>query len=146
MKCSKCFVLILGLLVVLRSQERKLFWDGHDWLLVDKVSADTPELNFWIKTAYLCGLFDSKLFYQLRAQELNSTLPDSLFNDLLVPTASKRLIAAIDMFYRDPAQRYLPLPNVLVAVFMTLNGYPEEEVKTYLARSRRWINSLQSGR
>lgn len=140
-------VFLLSLLwAALSGQEHKLFWDGNDWQRIEKISAEYPEFTFWIKSAYLSGLFDSKLFYQLKTQVIAPALADSVFRDLVTPTSARRLIAGIDMLYRDPANLYLPLPNALITALMYQQGYPQTEIDAYIAKSKKWLNALQSGR
>ncbi len=143
-KSSRILVLLF-LCSALLAQERKIFWDGNDWLAIDKISAQNPELNFWIKSAYLSGLFDGKLFYKIKAFQISPTLSDSVFNDLVTPAPSKRLIAGIDMLYRDPANRYLPLPNALIATLMFQEEFSPAEIQNYINNSKKWINTLQFG-
>jgi len=124
------------------AQEKKLFWDGNDWVAIDRVTAQNPEFNFWVKNAYLSGMFDSRLFYRIKALELQRDLADSLFNDLLAPTSSRRLIQGLDAFYRDLPNRYLPVPCALIAALMIQNDVPAAEINRYIENSKRWINDL----
>lgn len=139
---KKWGLILLSWWVLANAQETKLFWDGDDWTAIDKVSAQYPEYNFQIKNAYLSGLFDSKLFYQLRSRTLNPALSDSVFKDLLEPVGSQRLIQGIDAFYRDPARRYLPLPTAIVATLMIQNELPAADIERYIQASKKWINEL----
>lgn len=134
-------ILLIGFALA-TAQETKLFWDGDDWTAIDKVTAQYPEYTFKIKNAYLSGLFDSKLFYQIRTRALNPALSDSVFKDLLEPAGSQRLIQGIDAFYRDPARRYLPLPTAIIATIMIQNERPADEIERYILASKKWINEL----
>lgn len=145
MKKVKLLTMVLILIGISIAQDRKLFWDGTDWLAIERIAAAKPELIHWIKSAYLSGLFDAKLFYQLKAHPLSATLTDSIFADLLQPAPAKSLIAAIDMIYRDPANSYLPIPNAVIAAGMFQRNYSRAEIEDYLARSKKWINAMQYG-
>ncbi|MFH1213813.1 MAG: hypothetical protein V1681_06975 [Candidatus Neomarinimicrobiota bacterium] len=134
--------ILLTWVVLMNAQETKLFWDGDDWTAIDKVTAQYPEYNFRIKNAYLSGLFDGKLFYQLRTRALRPALADTIFKDLLEPAGSQRLIQGLDQFYRDPARRYLPLPLAVIATIMMQNDYPQTETDQYILAGKRWINEL----
>ena len=120
----KSLVLILCLAFCTKAfpQEKKLFWDGYDWIKVNEITKEYPEYAFWIKSGYLSGLFDGKLFYQLKAIELNNSFSDTLFNDLIKPTNYRSLIAGLDMFYNDAAKRYIPIPLGLIATIMIQQG------------------------
>lgn len=145
MKYIKLLAMVLIILNLSAAQEHKLFWDGTDWLAIERISAEQPELIYWIKSAYLSGLFDSKLFYQLKANSVSPAWTDSVFEDLLKPAPAKRLIATIDMIYRDPANSYLPLPNAIVAASMYHQNFSQAEIGDYIARSKKWINTVQYG-
>jgi len=133
---------LMTALNLISAQETKLFWDGNDWTAIDKVAAQYPEYIFQIKNAYLSGLFDSKLFYHLRARAMNPALADSVFKDLLEPAGSQRLIQGLDAFYRDQIHRYLPVPAALIATIMIQNERPAADIERYIQNSKKWINEL----
>jgi len=142
MKKLRLVTVLVGGFLLTHAQETKLFWDGNDWIAIDKVAAQSPEYIFQIKNAYLSGLFDSKLFYQLRTRALSPALSDSIFKDLLEPAGSQRLIQGINEFYRDPARRYLPLPTAIIATIMIQTERSTAEIEQYIQASKIWINEL----
>ena len=123
-------------------QERKLFWDGYDWAAVDKITREYPEYNVWIKSAYLSGLFDGKMFYKLKAMPLNNSVIDTLFTDLIEPSSVRSLIGGLDMFYQDISSEYIPIPLALIATIMIQNDYPKSEVDKFIFESKKWINEI----
>lgn len=137
-----CFVMIAACLGTVQAQERKLFWDGYDWRKVDRICHEYPEYSYWIKSAYLSGLFDGKLYYQLKVRDAGLASADSVFADLLTPDNLRSLIAGLDHFYEDNTIRYIPIPAALIATVMTQQHYPPEEVEAYLWQARDWINDL----
>lgn len=142
MKRGIFFILLLASLGTIQAQERKLFWDGYDWRKVDYICREYPEYKYWIKSAYLSGLFDSKLFYQLKFRDAGPECGDSLFSDLLEPDNMRSLIAGLDSFYEDNTIRYIPIPCALIATVMMRQNYPQTEIDAYLWQSRDWINDL----
>lgn len=136
------FGLILLWVGTIQAQERKLFWDGYDWRKVDQICQEYPEYKYWIKSAYLSGLFDSKLFYQLKFRDVDLAGADSVFRDLLVPDNLRSLIAGLDHFYEDNTIRYIPIPSALIATLMMQQHYPQAEIDRYLWQARDWINEL----
>lgn len=142
MKKFRLFALLFSWFLTIPAQETKLFWDGDDWVAIDRITAQYPEYTFQIKNAYLSGLFDSKLFYQLRARAWSPTFSDSIFKDYLEPAGSRRLIQGLDAFYRDEARRYLPIPTALIASIMIQNERPADEIEQYILASKKWINEL----
>jgi len=142
MKKMVFIVLLFVGIWTIQAQEHKLFWDGYDWRKVDHVCREYPEYKYWIKSAYLSGLFDTKLFYQLTFRNAGSVCSDSVFSDLLEPDNIRSLIAGLDGFYEDNTIRYIPIPNALIATIMMQQNYPQAEIDTYLQQSMDWINEL----
>jgi len=139
---KKLVFILLVWWILINAQDTKLFWDGDDWMRIDQITAQYPDYNFQIKNAYLSGLFDSKLFYQLQARQIDKKLADQIFKDQLEPGESRRLIEGVDAFYRDPAHRYLPLPSALIVTIMIQYELPSSEIERYIVDSKKWINEL----
>ena len=142
MKKTGLILLLIMFGFRLQAQERKLFWDGYDWLKIDQICREYPEYKYWVKSAYLSGIFDVKLYYRLKFRDAASVCSDSVFNDLLEPDNMRSLIAGLDAFYEDNTIRYLPIPVALIATIMVQQNFPREEVDAYLWQSRDWINQL----
>ena len=117
-------------------QERKILWDGYDWAAVDKITREYPEYNVWIKSAYLSGLFDGKMFYKLKAMPLHNSVIDTLFTDLIEPSSVRSLIEGLDMFYQDISNEYIPIPLALIATIMIQNDCSKSEVDKFIHASR----------
>ncbi|MBL7135617.1 MAG: hypothetical protein ISS81_03365 [Candidatus Marinimicrobia bacterium] len=128
--------------IQLFAQEKKLFWDGYDWAAVDKITREYPEYNVWIKSAYLSGLFDGKMFYKLKAMPMNNSVIDTLFTDLIEPSSVRSLIGGLDMFYQDMSSEYIPIPLALIATIMIQNDYSKSEVDKFILESKKWINEI----
>jgi hypothetical protein len=142
MKKAIIGLILMLMLVQLKAQERKLFWDGYDWQKIDYVTREYPEYRYWIKSAYLSGLFDAKLFYQVKAMSFAKSCPDSVFTDLIEPAEMRSLITGLDSFYQDNTLKYLPLPSALIATIMIQLNRPTDEVNKYIRDSQKWINEL----
>jgi hypothetical protein len=142
MKKAIIGLILMLMLVQLKAQERKLFWDGYDWQKIDYVTREYPEYRYWIKSAYLSGLFDAKLFYQVKAMNFAKSCPDSVFTDLIEPAEMRSLITGLDSFYQDNTLKYLPLPSALIATIMIQLNCPTDEVNKYIRDSQKWINEL----
>jgi len=142
MKKAVIGLIMMLVLVQLKAQERKLFWDGYDWQKIDYVTREYPEYRYWIKSAYLSGLFDAKLFYRVKAMNFAQSCPDSVFSDLIEPAEMRSLIAGLDSFYQDNTVKYLPLPNALIATMMIQMNRPSDEINQYIRDSQKWINEL----
>jgi len=139
---KKIVLLMMILAGISLSQEKKLFWDGYDWHKIAKITAERPEYAFWIKSAYLNGLYDSKSYYRLNFAGTPCAACDSLFNDWLQPTNNRRMIAGLDMFYEDVSHRYLPIPLAAMATVMIQLGRSKSEIDQFVKKSKQWINEL----
>ncbi len=139
-------IILVGLVLIcfsrIQAQERKLFWDGDDWRKIDHVCRENPEYIYWVKSAYLSGLFDSKNYYQLNLRDHDTAMADSVFADMIVPDDLRFLIAGLDAFYKDSAIRYLPIPLALIATKMSQQDYSKDEIETYIKECQDWINHL----
>lgn len=109
---------------------------------MDKITREYPEYNVWIKSAYLSGLFDGKMFYKLKAMPMNNSVIDTLFTDLIEPSSVRSLIGGLDMFYQDISSEYIPIPLALIATIMIQNDYSKSEVDKFILESKKWINEI----
>lgn len=142
MKRLSCWLVVFVLFLNGTAQEKKVFWDGYDWVSVTKVTREYPEYAVWIKSAYLSGLLDGKLFYEMKAVAVNSRMADSIFTDLIRSAPSRELIEGLDEFYRDETRKYVPIPSALIATRMLQLNYSEKEVDQFIRESKKWINDL----
>ena len=60
-------------------RDNKLLWDGTDWKFISKRSASNPESIYRIKSAYINGLLDGRLYYYLKAWGENQGVGDKIF-------------------------------------------------------------------
>lgn len=144
MNTKLLFVMLVALSFSTLAQDKKYFWDGADWNKIDRITREYPEYNYWIKSAYLSGLLDGKFYYQLRVRETISVAVDTLFDDLIEAGDLRPMIAGLDAFYRDPAHRYIPIPNALIATNLIQAGQPQEVIESYIKESKTWINRLDN--
>jgi hypothetical protein len=130
------------LLSTLTAQQGKLFWDGHNWRDVDRLTQEYPEFRLPIKRAYVRGLLNDKLYHYLQAWSADTVMADTLFRDYLGRFAIDQLIRGTDQFYQDPANLYLPVISALVITSLGAMGFPDSVVSDYAQASRDWINEL----
>lgn len=139
-------IILTSLLAVsgISAQIPKLFWDGTDWQRMGDLAREYPEFELPLKRAYVVGLLDSKYYYFLQAQALDSTLAATIFRDYLSTFGVEALIRGTDEFYRDPANVYLPVMSAMAITSLRSLGLPDSVVTDFTAASRDWINRLTS--
>ena len=131
------------LLVSLNSQENKIFWDGRDWVMLDEEGAGFPEFTYLAKAAYVNGLLDGRLYDYLKTWPADQALADSLFSDELSDyLRTSEIVRALDNFYSDRLNRYIPVSSAVVYVNMQAQRQPMEVLEAYKEKSKEWINTL----
>ena len=140
--------LILSLLLISQifsqvlEKKNKLLWDGTDWKYISKKSSFQDNSVFRIKSAYINGLLDGRLYYYLKAWGENQSFADSLYSDRIDYMTPKETIRQIDRFYDDPIMDYVPIISALVIVHMQAEQIPKNIVDSYINQTKFWINEL----
>ena len=123
-------------------RDNKLLWDGADWKFISKRSASNPESIYRIKSAYINGLLDGRLYYYLKAWGENQSFADSLYADRVDYMTPKETIRQIDRFYQDPLMDYVPVISALIIVHMQVEQTSKRIVDQYIYQTKLWINNL----
>jgi len=125
-----------------RARENKLFWDGRDWNQVLKSVDYNSNACFKVKTAYLNGALDGRLYSYLKIWKKDQVLADDTFSETVDYLSNQELIKNIDYFYQDPLNSYVPIPSAILIVNMYAERVPIENIDSYIESTRRWINNL----
>ena len=137
------FLLALSLHFGLWAQSHKLFWDGNDWLKISEKTAGFPEYTFFVKSAYLNGLQDGRLYDYYKLWPADSVLvTEHLKPELEDYLSTAELVRVLDNYYKEPLNRYIPIASAILIVNMTAQGQSASVVDEYARRSKDWINSL----
>ena len=123
-------------------KENKLFWDGRDWTRISKSVEYDLDLAFRVKTAYLHGALDGRLYSYLKTWNKNNDLADEVFSETVDYLSNRELIKNIDYFYKDPLNRYIPVPSAILIANMYAERVPIQNIDLYIESTRRWINDL----
>lgn len=130
---------ILGLV----AQENKLFWDGTDWNRLSRQTAGFPEYTHLVKSAYVNGIMDGRLYDYFKSWKADSSLADSVIGREIVDyLRTSEMIRSLDNFYTDPLNRYIPVPSAIIIVTMVAEGQSREMIEAYTGKSKEWINNL----
>ncbi len=138
----RSLIFTAALMTVLSAQSPKLFWDGNNWLEMDRLTREYPEFRLPMKRAYVRGLLNGRLYDYLQARTADAALADSIFRDYLSRFTLDEIIRGTDQFYQDPANRYLPVVSALVITSLGAMGFPDSVVADYTQACRDWINHL----
>ena len=123
-------------------KKNKLLWDGTDWKYVSKRSSFEEDAVFRIKSAYINGLLDGRLYYYLKSWGENQSFADSLYSDRIDYMTPKETIRQIDRFYNNPIMDYVPVISALVIVHMQAEQMPMKVIDKYIDETKFWINQL----
>ncbi|NOZ74696.1 MAG: hypothetical protein GXO90_04875 [FCB group bacterium] len=137
------FGLVLLMQPVFGQHVNRLFWDGSDWNRVTKLVDFNPHLEYTVKSAYVNGVLDGRLYYYLKTWAAESGLADSLYGETVDYLTTREVVRSLDEFYKDPANNYLPVPSAIVIANMYARQVPVRVIDNYIKQSRYWINELQ---
>ena len=62
-------------------KQNKLLWDGSDWKQISNRADVDTESAYRIKSAYLNGVLDGRLYYYLKAWGEKQAFADSIYGD-----------------------------------------------------------------
>ena len=127
---------------VCHAQENRLFWDGRDWNKVAKSVNYNDQITFKMKTAYLHGALDGRLYGYLKTWAKDQRLADDVFGETVDYLSNRELVKNIDYFYQDPLNSYIPVPAAILIANMYAEQVPIQAIETYIDLTRRWINDL----
>ena len=135
-------VLIFMYTVTLFSQENRLFWDGREWNNIRKTSNYNDALEYKIKSTYINGVLDGRLYGYLKTWSKNATLANESFGESVDYLSVREIITSLNHFYEDPLNSYIPIPSAIVIANLYGQRVPIDIIEKYIKDSRDWVNSL----
>ena len=123
-------------------RQNKLLWDGTDWDNIQKQVNQDIEMTFRIKSSYLSGVLDGRLYYYLKAWGARQAFADSLYGDRVDYMTRRETIRQLDRFYENPMMDYVPVVSAVIIVHMQAEQVPKRIVDRYVDQTKRWINQL----
>ena len=123
-------------------RQNKLLWDGTDWDNIQKQVNQNIEMTFRIKSSYLSGVLDGRLYYYLKAWGERQAFADSLYGDRVDYMTRRETIRQLDRFYENPMMDYVPVVSAVIIVHMQAEQVPKRIVDRYVDQTKRWINQL----
>ena len=133
---------ISSLLSQVLEKQNKLLWDGTDWNSIER-KADLSEKSVYrIKSAYLNGLLDGRLYYYLKAWGEKQAFADSIYGDRVDYMTTRETIRQLDQFYQDNLMSYVPVVSAIIIVHMHAEQIPKKIINDYVDQTKFWINQI----
>jgi hypothetical protein len=142
----KIFISIIILTTLIHAQvlekQNKLLWDGTDWHNISKTVNHNSELTNKIKSSYLSGILDGRLYYYLKAWGEKQSFSDSLYGDRIDYMTRRETIRQLDRFYEDPLMSYVPVVSAVIIVHMQTEQISKKVINGYIEQTKFWINQI----
>ena len=135
------YIIILAFSCLL-AKENQIFWDGRDWNKINKSADFNENHEYKIKSAYINGVLDGRLYGYLKTWNENSSLANEVFGESVDYLTVREVIKNLNYFYEDPLNSYIPVPSAIIIANMYGRRLPLSLIEQYTKDSREWINSL----
>ena len=141
-KILSIFILSSLLFCQVIEKQNKLLWDGSDWKEISKQTYGNSESIYRIKSAYLNGVLDGRLYYYLKAWGEKQAFADSLYGDRVDYMTPRETIRQLDQFYKDNLMDYVPVVSAIIIVHMHAEQIPKKLINDYVDQTKFWINQI----
>ena len=139
---SKSIILIILFISVLNAQENRLFWDGREWNKIRKNVKYDNSLEYKLKSTYVNGVLDGRLYGYLKTWSKNAVLANEVFGESVDYLSVREIIKNLNYFYEDPLNSYIPIPSAIIIANLYGQRVPIDIIQKYIQDSRDWVNSL----
>ena len=134
--------LIFFCVLILNAQENRIFWDGREWNNIRKNANYDNTLEYKIKSTYVNGVLDGRLYGYLKTWSKNATLANEVFGESVDYLSVREIINNLNYFYEDPLNSYIPIPSAIIIANLYGQRIPINIIEKYIQDSRDWVNSL----
>ena len=135
-------IFIILYMTISFGQENRLFWDGREWNDIRKTSNYDDLLEYKLKSTYINGVLDGRLYGYLKTWSKNATLANETFGESVDYLSVREIIKNLNHFYEDPLNSYIPIPSAIVIANLYGQRVPIDIIEKYIKDSREWVNSL----
>ena len=142
MKIIITLILSANLFSQVLEKTNKLLWDGTDWNNIEKRASGGTKSIYQIKSAYISGLLDGRLYYYLKAWAEDRQFADNLYSDKLDYLTNRETIRQLDRFYSDILMTYVPVVSAIIIVHMEAEQVSKKTIDLYIDQTKFWINQL----
>ena len=134
--------LMVFCVIILNAQENRIFWDGPDWNNIRKSANYDNTLEYKIKSTYVNGVLDGRLYGYLKTWSKNAILANEVFGESVDYLSVREVIKNLNYFYEDPLNSYIPIPSAIIIANLYGQRVPINIIEKYIQDSRDWVNSL----
>ena len=138
----KFIIYIILYMTISFAQENRLFWDGREWNNIRKTSNYDDLLEYKLKSIYINGVLDGRLYGYLKTWSKNAILANETFGESVDYLSVREVIKSLNHFYEDPLNSYIPIPSAIVIANLYGQRVPIDIIEKYIKDSRDWVNSL----
>ena len=132
----------ISILSICSSQENRLFWDGREWNSIRAKVNFIDETEYKIKSTYIHGVLDGRLYGYLKTWSQNPMLANEVFGEQVDYLTIRETVKSLNHFYEDPLNSYIPIPSAIVIANLYGKRVPINVIEKYIQDSRDWVNSL----
>tara|TARA_Y100001970_G_scaffold251435_1_gene324220 strand:- start:96 stop:587 length:492 start_codon:yes stop_codon:yes gene_type:complete len=142
MAFNKIIIILIFYVVSINAQENRIFWDGREWNNIRKNANYDNNLEYKIKSTYVNGVLDGRLYGYLKTWSENATLANEVFGENVDYLSVREVIKNLNYFYEDPLNSYIPIPSAIIIANLYGQRVPLNIIEKYIQDSRDWVNSL----
>ena len=139
---KKIIILSILILSICLPQENRLFWDGREWNSIRKNVNFIDEIEYKMKSTYINGVLDGRLYGYLKTWSENAMLANEVFGEQVDYLTVRETVKSLNHFYEDPLNSYIPIPSAIVIANLYGKRVPINVIEKYIQNSRDWVNSL----
>jgi len=136
------FILTTFISSQILEKQNKLLWDGTDWVNIAKTVDHNYEMSSKVKSAYLSGVLDGRLYYYLKVWGEQQSFADSLYGDRIDYLTRRETLRQLDRFYKDPLMHYVPIVSAVIIVHMQTEQVSKKVINLYVDQTKYWINQI----
>ena len=117
------FIIIFIILIMATAfcQENRLFWDGREWNNIRKTTNYNDVLEYKLKSTYINGVLDGRLYGYLKTWSKNAMLANDTFGENVDYLSVREVIKSLNHFYEDPLNSYIPIPSAIIIANLVLD-------------------------
>ena len=128
----KFIIYIILYMTISFAQENRLFWDGREWNNIRKTSNYDDLLEYKLKSIYINGVLDGRLYGYLKTWSKNAIIANETFGESVDYLSVREVIKSLNHFYEDPLNSYIPIPSAIIIANLYGQRVPINVIEKYI--------------